>query len=90
MNDQFGGHPVEILSLDPGRSLGEPVALMLLRPHPKENTTESFMLLFDREQCVRVRDALDMFLGAPESWLYMPQEEQVECVMADPSTPWRA
>jgi hypothetical protein len=80
MNDQFNGHPVEILSMEPGSSLGEPMALVLLRPHPNENT-DPFMLLFNREQCVRLRDTFHLFLSHPDSWLYMPQEEQAECVV---------
>lgn len=75
MSETMHGHPVEIISLFPGRSLGEPMALLTIRLHPEQNLCPA-LLLFDREQCVRLRDSLDQFLSDEGSWLYIPVEEQ--------------
>ena len=71
--DQLCGHTVEILSLERGESLGEPMGLLLVRP---DYTKTPVLLLINKEQCVRIRDSLNTFLNDPESWLYMPAEEQ--------------
>lgn len=83
MSDLFG-HPVEILSIIRGKSLEVPMALVLLRPHPTK-TTEEIMLMFDREQCVRLRDTLNEFLNDRESWLYMPRRKQEALRMVEES-----
>jgi hypothetical protein len=75
MNEVVYGHPVEIISIVPGRSLGIPMALVTVRLHPDQNVS-STLLLFNREQCVRLRDSLDEFLNDEASWLYIPIEEQ--------------
>lgn len=67
------GHIVEILSLDRGESGGVPVAMLLVRSETERNP---ILLLFDQQQCVRVRDSLDDFLNDPNSWLHMSAEDQ--------------
>ena len=59
MNEMYG-HPVEILAFERGSSLGKPMALLRIRPHPDE-ILESFLLLFNLEQCCRMRDSLNEF-----------------------------
>ena len=41
------------------------------------------MLMFNREQCVRLRDTLDMFLNDPKSWLYVSAEKQMELALEE-------
>lgn len=75
----MSGHPVEILAIENGESLGVPMALVTLRAQ----SGEAFALLFSQEQCVRLRDTFDAFLNDPQSWLFMPKEEQVACVVEE-------
>ena len=82
MSSEHGsGFSVELLSTLRGRLLGEPVALLTLRP--SELRCLGMTLLFNQQQCCRIRDTLDTFLNDPQSWLYMPLEEQVECFIED-------
>lgn len=74
------GHTIEILSFERGESLGRPMALLTIRP---ETGMRSVLLLLNQTQCVRIRDSLDRFLNDPTSWLFMPVEEQAECVVED-------
>jgi hypothetical protein len=74
----MNGHRVEILSMEAGESLGTPMALVLLRPDA--NPRELAAILFNQEQCIRLRDTLDSFLSDPQSSLYLSAEEQVEFV----------
>jgi hypothetical protein len=75
MNEVVYGHPVEIISIIPGRSLGIPMALVTVRLHPQLNLSPT-LFMFNIEQCVRMRDSLDQFLNDEASWLYIPAEEQ--------------
>ena len=75
MNETVYGHPVEIVSIVPGRSLRFPMALLTVRLHPDQNLSAT-LLMFNIEQCVRLRDSLDEFLLDEASWLYIPIEEQ--------------
>jgi hypothetical protein len=75
MNEVVYGHPVEIISFVPGKSLGIPMALLTIRLHPEQNLSLD-LLMFNREQCVRMRDSLDDFLNDKDSWIYISHEEQ--------------
>jgi hypothetical protein len=77
MDNELWGHCVEILSIAAGESRSLPMALVELRPH-SDPLMESVVVMFSREQCVRLRDTLDRFLCNPDSWLYMPMAEQIE------------
>jgi hypothetical protein len=88
MDNTLYGHTVEILSMTRGESLGVPMALVELRPNTAgqmESASDLFsiLLMFNREQCVRLRDTLDSFLNDPQSWLFMPVEEQMEIAVED-------
>jgi hypothetical protein len=73
------GHEVEILACECGKSLGVPCALLVVRPHPEgEIYEEPISLLFNQEQCIRLRDALNGFLCRERSWLYLPRKDQKE------------
>lgn len=67
------GHPVEILSIEKGRCAepgplhGVPMAMVTLR---SDACLDSIGLLFDTEQCARLRDTFAAFLSDPQSWLY--------------------
>ena len=73
--DQRCGHPVEILAMENGDSLGTPSALVTLRPNPDHNL-ESVAILFNQEQVLRLRDTFDLFLNHPESSLCLSVVEQ--------------
>ena len=77
MTPELFGHPVEILALEKGRSMDRPMALVTMRLHPERGRLECVMLMFTKEQCLRLRDTLDDFLCDPDSWLFVPPEQQV-------------
>jgi hypothetical protein len=82
------GHTVEILSITGGESQGVPMALVELRPNAARqleaaSRLQSILLMFDKEQCVRLRDTLHVLLSDPESWLFMPEEEQMEIAVEE-------
>lgn len=75
---------VEILSLVPGRINSdakdgsfedEPVGIMAVRLAP-EYRWDAENLAITRSQLVRLRNDIDALLGHPESWLYLPSDEQ--------------
>jgi hypothetical protein len=76
------GHTIEILSLDRARctdpgSEGTPLCLFSFRPQP-DKCLDTWVLMLTPEQCLRIADTLYGFLNAPESWLYVPPEQQRE------------
>jgi hypothetical protein len=75
MSNQLYGYQMEILALEPGEANGQPVAMLTVRHEPE--LASAALLLFGREQCVRIRDSLDRFLNDAESWLYIPVEQQL-------------
>ena len=76
------GHPVEIMAIEKGRCTepgpmeGVPMALLTLRPHPEENYDHLLFFMLTAEQCVRLRDTLNVFLNDRDSWMHLPKEQQ--------------
>ena len=52
------------------------MALLTLRPHPEENYDHLLFFMLTAEQCVRLRDTLNVFLNDRDSWMHLPKEQQ--------------
>ena len=72
------GFPVEILSLSPGESEGEPVAMLTIRAHPEHLRPVTFF--FERQQVLFIRNALDKYLNDPECCLYVHADRGAKCI----------
>jgi hypothetical protein len=76
------GYLIEILAIDRARCTdpgneGAPLCLFTFRPQP-DRCLDTWVLMLTPEQCLRIADTLQGFLNDPNSWLYMPQEDQNE------------
>jgi hypothetical protein len=74
------GHTVEILSVIGGKSQGVPMALVEMRPNPQQALLERdlapILLMFNQEQCIRLRDTFNELLNDSKSWLFVSKQDQ--------------
>ncbi|PQO27634.1 hypothetical protein C5Y96_19090 [Blastopirellula marina] len=78
---------IEILSLVPARISGEdkdefsedqPVGIMTIRLAP-QHRWDSANVAITQSQLVRLRDDINDLLNHPESWLYLPSDDEQGC-----------